>query len=707
MSGTEAPATPRRSARHMSGPSPGSLSTGSGPTRNAQPRGEVRSLASKSEDSFISDGESEYGTEDSIDVDVAGQDGEDAYHGNGGDDDDEDDEDDGNEGEEDDATVTEAREIQYETMISLLPDLKRATDELKQLIDNRDDGHEVSAAILKAKCGAKRGALRAVIESLNYPALQSPFFDFSFLEGSDESQGPEYFSIIRASLAANLVSALDGIQQIFNDDPVDVLSTFKDLDVAFPQLLAESLEHSHLSSLALDIRSQVFILTLAAQPGEPNIDAAIASVFCASEDNHSSHDTSPNDIVGPFKSLLKTGESGEEIKEGALDKLIASRIQELAAVFFEDEEHQGILRLQEKYPLKPLLQDVYKWCLEQYQLVEEAEGQDIASADEQVDPEEYILQDAQESSPSMLDTPIKIPIVRRSPDVQKKEPRVRPKREPSLAPSDCSVETAMLLQKDLGTSLPTTGKRRRGQGVDGGHDDHDGDHDGDQCSESDEFETDARLDHNPDAVRASIKASNPLPPSKRQALPSQQPVSSSMPSSSIPHRATLPHGETSIPASDRPNLENVRARRERTLHRARAQDLGPNPTSHRRLVTASPPPSLPRFPATIRQRNPWSDDDSTLLVQLIAEEHAKWSTIERKHGHRFERPRNQQAYRDRARNMKVDFLLADAVLPPGFDLVVLGKKEEIKVEFGGRNPHRKVDDCDENGRPINTRLRQL
>ncbi|KAG6109883.1 hypothetical protein E4U13_005644 [Claviceps humidiphila] len=700
MSGTEAPATPRRSARHMSGPSPGSLSTGSGPTRNAQPRGEVRSLASKSEDSFISDGESEYGTEDSIDVDVAGQDGEDAYHGNG---------DDGNGGEEDDATVTEAREIQCETMISLLPDLKRATDELKQLIDNRDDGHEVSAAILKAKRGAKRGALRAVIESLNYyPALQSLFINFSFLERFDESQGPEIVSMIGASLAANLVSALDGIQQILNDDPVDVLSTLKDLDVAFPQLLAESLEHSHLSSLALDIRSQVFILTLAAQPGEPNVDAAIASVFCASEDNHSSHDTSPNDIVGPFKSLLKTGESGEEIKEGALDKLIASRIQELAAVFFEDEEHQGILRLQEEYPLKPLLQDVYKWCLDQYQLVREAEGHDgPASVDEPVDGEEVIFQDSQGSLPSMPDTPIEIPIVRRSPDVQKKEPRVRPKREPSLAPSDCSVETAMLLQKDLGTSLPTTGKRRRGQGVDGGHDDHDGDHDGDQCSESDEFETDARLDHNPDAVRASIKASNPLPPSKRQALPSQQPVSSSMPSSSIPHRATLPHGETSIPASDRPNLENVRARRERTLHRARAQDLGPNPTSHRRLATASPPPSLPRFPATIRQRNPWSDDDSTLLVQLIAEEHAKWSTIERKHGHRFERPRNQQAYRDRARNMKVDFLLADAVLPPGFDLVVLGKKEEIKVEFGGRNPHRRVDDCDENGRPINTRLRQL
>ncbi|KAG6113136.1 hypothetical protein E4U31_001559 [Claviceps sp. LM219 group G6] len=696
MSGTEAPATPRRSARHMSGPSPGSLSTGSGPTRNAQPRGEVRSLASKSADSSISDGESEYGMKDSVDVDVAGQDGDDAYHGNGDDGDDEDDGDDGNGGEEDDAAVTEALEIQYETMISLLPDLKRATDELKQLIDNRDNGHEVFAAILKAKCGVKRGALRAVIETLNYPASQSLFINFLFLERFPEFEGTGS-TIIKTCLAANLVSALDGIQQILNDDPVDVLSTLKGLDVAFPQLLARSLlDCSHLSSLALKIRTQVCIQTLASQPGKPNVAAAIASVFCASDDtkDNGSHETSPNDIVGPFKSLLSIGESEEEITEWALDKLVASRTQQLAAVFSKDEEHQGIRRLEEDYPLKPLLQDVYKWCLDQYQLVQEAEGHDgPASVDEPVDGEEVIFQDSQGSLPSMPDTPIKIPIVHRSPDVQKKEPRVRPRREPSLAASsDCSISTAMLLQKDSGTSLHTTGKRRRDQGVDGGHDDHDGD----QSSETDEFQTDARQIPRLDAV-------NPLPPSKRQALPSQQPVSSSMPSSSMPHRATLPHGEISIPASDRPNLENVRARRERTLHHTRAQDLGPNPTSHRRLATASPPPSLPRFPATTRQRNPWSDDDSTLLIKLIAEEHAKWSVIERNHGHRFEISRNQQAYRDRARNMKVDFLLADAVLPPGFDLVVLGEKEKIKVQAGRRNPHRRVNDLDENGRPINTR----
>ncbi|KAG5933903.1 hypothetical protein E4U59_006560 [Claviceps monticola] len=658
MSGTDATATPRRSARHMSGPSPGSLSTGFGPTRNAQ----------------------DY-------------------------DDDKDDEDDDNGAEEDDAAVTEAWEIQYDLITHLLPDLQRATHDLKQRIDNGDDGHEVLGLILEAN----RGMFRSLIKALNYPASQFPFIDFLLLKRfAKKGRGTKTDSIIRASLAANLVYALDRIQQIVNDDPVDVLSFIKDLDEAFPRLLGASGDNPS-PSLALEIRTQVFIRTLAAQPGEPDVAAAIASVIGASDDNkdNSNHDASPNDIVGTFEGLFYIGETEEETQD------INSRTRQLAAVFCRGKEYQALQRLEEDFPLKPLLQEIYAWCGKEFRLLQEAEEEaeeevedhGSASADEPVDGEEDIFQDALGFLPSMLDTRISIPIVRRSADFHKKETRVRPQREPSLgASSDCSVATGMLLQRNSGASLPTTGKRRLGQGVDGDHDDyqdyyhndHDGGHDGDQGSETDEFET--------DAVRATSKASNPLPPSKRQALPSQQLASSSMPSSSMPHRATLPHGETSIPASDRPNLENVRAMRERNLHHARAQDLAPNSTSRRPLVTASPAPSPPHFPATTRQRNPWSDDDSTLLVKLIALERAKWSVIDHKHGHRFEIPRNQQAYRDRARNMKVDFLLADAVLPPGFDLVVLGKKEEIKVVAGRRNPHREEDDRDENGRPINTRI---
>lgn len=45
---------------------------------------------------------------------------------------------------------------------------------------------------------------------------------------------------------------------------------------------------------------------------------------------------------------------------------------------------------------------------------------------------------------------------------------------------------------------------------------------------------------------------------------------------------------------------------------------------------------------------------------------------------------------------------ADLRLPPGFDLVVLGKKEREAVKAVGKNPDRKEADVDENGQPIGT-----
>ncbi|KAG6299310.1 hypothetical protein E4U45_004569 [Claviceps purpurea] len=114
--------------------------------------------------------------------------------------------------------------------------------------------------------------------------------------------------IIRTSLAANLVYALDRIQQIVSDDPVDV----------FP-LSKAWMKHNTSPSLALEIRTQVFIQTLAAQSGEPDATTVIYSVLCASDDNkdNSNHDAGPNDIVGTFESLFYTytGETEEGIQD--------------------------------------------------------------------------------------------------------------------------------------------------------------------------------------------------------------------------------------------------------------------------------------------------------------------------------------------------------------------------------------------------------
>ena len=46
---------------------------------------------------------------------------------------------------------------------------------------------------------------------------------------------------------------------------------------------------------------------------------------------------------------------------------------------------------------------------------------------------------------------------------------------------------------------------------------------------------------------------------------------------------------------------------------------------------------------------------------------------------------------------------ADAVLPPGFDKVLIAKQHRDKIIACGRNPDRREADIDERGRPINTK----
>lgn len=123
------------------------------------------------------------------------------------------------------------------------------------------------------------------------------------------------------------------------------------------------------------------------------------------------------------------------------------------------------------------------------------------------------------------------------------------------------------------------------------------------------------------------------------------------------------------------------------------------------LARLSPPTSSTssgRGP--LKQRQQWSDNDQFLLIDLVARCHGSWSKINNNHGHRFEYPRNQQAYRDKARNLKVDFLMTDKVLPPCFDLVALGHKEVEKLSSFGKNPYRKEKDLDDDGTPINTEM---
>ncbi|OAA43400.1 SANT SWI3, ADA2, N-coR and TFIIIB'' DNA-binding domain-containing protein [Beauveria brongniartii RCEF 3172] len=99
----------------------------------------------------------------------------------------------------------------------------------------------------------------------------------------------------------------------------------------------------------------------------------------------------------------------------------------------------------------------------------------------------------------------------------------------------------------------------------------------------------------------------------------------------------------------------------------------------------------------------WSQNDDEALLASIGKHYAKWADIERQAKHMFEHPRDQQAYRDRARNLKVKYILNDEPLPYGFDWVTFGPKEKERLLKHGKNYQRMEADIDKSsGRPTNT-----
>ena len=130
----------------------------------------------------------------------------------------------------------------------------------------------------------------------------------------------------------------------------------------------------------------------------------------------------------------------------------------------------------------------------------------------------------------------------------------------------------------------------------------------------------------------------------------------------------------------------------------------PPPAKRRRITPSAAPASTARPPPTSTSS---SNPDVDQLIRLVAKHRAAWSAIAKDETARWDRDkekRGQQGLRDKARNLKVDFLLADMPLPPCFDLVALSSKEMQRVEAVERNPHRREDDLDERGQPTNTHL---
>ncbi|OBT72024.1 hypothetical protein VF21_09231 [Pseudogymnoascus sp. 05NY08] len=91
-----------------------------------------------------------------------------------------------------------------------------------------------------------------------------------------------------------------------------------------------------------------------------------------------------------------------------------------------------------------------------------------------------------------------------------------------------------------------------------------------------------------------------------------------------------------------------------------------------------------------QRRTMWTKTEERGFIDLIGRFGTGWAALHAKGEAEgiFDECRNQGSLKDKARNMKVDFLISGDALPLNFDRIAIGQKERDKVLRMGKNPYR-------------------
>ncbi|POR37568.1 Uncharacterized protein TPAR_02209 [Tolypocladium paradoxum] len=600
---------------------------------------------------------------------------------------------DGSEADED-----EMRQV----IIAGLPDLARAADELMTRLSNGDNGDKTSRAILNVK----RSAFIHHRESCLQPGARSPFVGWAGLEDGGRPTDIEK-AAANVFARANLVSALDYIQNARARGGVEMLNLLEALNSAIPTLFTPPGRCRPPPELAVKLRACYAIESLAISNSNTSLPKSntsrpqiIASVFCESTDNA---DFASIIVNGPFRSL------GDPQEEEDSDLCSATAY----ALFVGGRKESGLGHLRARFPLDKLLEELEAWIWDEYPNLQKS-GKTSQQGPEVYHDAEKDFEESTSASDSESQAIVRAGDTDKVPSLfmdtqslgQLEATKSRSDAPPSNQQQAARNRKAQppvhsnrqILLLDTPTPDPVVNTTRSGSKrayVTAVEDDE----------ESDPFETDGRPVDN--TKRAALQSGPPASKRLRGSAPEPQPSSS---------RRTLgnPSQTRAAPSSSAPaarmssqTFVNPSTAREAPSSSAPAGrmssqvDLG---AMRRKTADASAVTRIQQrgYRGATQTRMPWSEDDTILLIELICETNASWAVIENNHNDKFEHPRNQQAYRDKARNLKVEFLSSDAVLPPGFDLVALGPKEVIKVRERGKNHMRQELDIDSRGIPINT-----
>ncbi|PON29644.1 hypothetical protein TGAM01_v201893 [Trichoderma gamsii] len=556
---------------------------------------------------------------------------------------------------------------------------------------------------------------------------------------------------------ANIATALLHIRAIQEEayDPVPFLEATDNL---FPQSFAAD-ESKHFLTLSLEIRTQRAIESIAKSPQGTELRGMLGFAFCVMNTKDGPNNYNALFAHGPYKPMAGLP------KEQLLD-VCSERVKDIWQLMSEGGERRirtpvDLPSVRAKYPLPYTLELLKKWLFNRYasvsQLLEKAEQEHMAKEkqmlleqwrseeelrfreEHQARNEERRLREedrrareeenlrarqealekerkvwerekllrarqsdegrsrerrgwdkqspppADEDSMFISDSPSASPWSLASSQGESQRSQIRrgedddPPREESLfqrgevagllrnaslAGSSSDHARRKLPASKPSRTRPLQGSRRQTTNGDHGEEEGEEDQRRDDNDDDDEFETDQRPPKRSKTVNTQ-SASKPGPIQRRKEF-----------KEAVATAVAL--GATAPPA---PVLDFAEIERLKVQARVNAKLNNPR---------------------LLKKRQTWSERDSNTLIALVASRAAGWADMEKEDSHRFELPRNAQAYRDRARNMKVDFLISDAVLPRGFDLVTFSKKEIDRVQKLGKNPTRTEADVDRNGRPTNT-----
>ncbi|KAH7176571.1 hypothetical protein EDB81DRAFT_773016 [Dactylonectria macrodidyma] len=606
---------------------------------------------------------------------------------------------------EQDEVYDEAQATRYKIMEQVLPDLIQFSEELMGRLEHADYEDPVFHGLITVKKSAFLGA-RQIFEEEH----TTPLIDLA-QAANIVKNGVDSVTVVSAIVRANIVTVIDEVLILKagqKSDPSDLLEM---LDIWFPSMFTAPNTVFQDPQLTLDIRTWHLIEVLNSQDEKQDFKKIIADVFCKPDDAGLSYPTRFS--RGPFKSL---GEADHE----NIEEICSERIAKIIPVVKKGKKTYGVGKLREMFPLERLLDDLGSWLAETYGMLK---SPDLHSRPKR-GPEAEAFVDAEEDiGDSQTDIASESQPIVRAGEEAEIEPTLFDRGKPfvyfdtqnrtnSMAPpsgqqqavprpgaprdyrehtnadllgSPLPPSSALVLERNQRKAPAFASKRPKA------HDPLSSDNEDD--GEEDPFETDTRpVDK---GKRAAISAMMPPPKRPRAAPASTAP--STAPSSQFP-----PSYQTESEDLKRAHMEPTPIA---PMTGRSSQYPQPTPDDFENLRRAKIEVSQRARMQTItfaKQRHVWSHHDTMLLIQLIRDRHAAWSAIERYDNDKFEHPRNQQAYRDKARNMKVDYLMTDAIMPPRFDLVALGKKETDRLMSLGKNPARKEADVDAHGRATNT-----